>query len=212
MSESCVRPTAARTIDAERRSRLCIRLRSSATSTAHGAKLSFMRVAIVHDALCVRGGAERVALWMAKAFPDAPIFTSVYLPDQTFAEYKALDVQTHSLRWAASCARKPSSSCFIRCGCSNFSALISPPLMLCFRHPRTWRNTFVQPRRRAACGLYLCSVQAAVETRGICPRKPAHTRRVGSPGKRHSTAPAEMGSGAHQSDPEHCHNVSAYGG
>ena len=52
-----------------------------------------MRVAIVHDALCVRGGAERVALWMARAFPDAPIYTSVYLPDQTFPEYKSLDVR-----------------------------------------------------------------------------------------------------------------------
>ena len=52
-----------------------------------------MRVAIVHDALCVRGGAERVALWMAKAFPKAPIFTSVYLPEQTFPEYRAMDVR-----------------------------------------------------------------------------------------------------------------------
>ena len=52
-----------------------------------------MRVAIVHDALCVRGGAERVALWMAKAFPDAPIFTSVYLPEQTFPEYRRMDVR-----------------------------------------------------------------------------------------------------------------------
>jgi glycosyltransferase involved in cell wall biosynthesis len=52
-----------------------------------------MRVAIVHDALCVRGGAERVALWMAKAFPDAPIFTSVYLPEHTFSEYQRMDVR-----------------------------------------------------------------------------------------------------------------------
>ena len=52
-----------------------------------------MRVAIVHDALCVRGGAERVALWMARTFPDAPIYTSVYLPGNTFPEYKALDVR-----------------------------------------------------------------------------------------------------------------------
>ena len=52
-----------------------------------------MRVAIIHDALCVRGGAERVALWMARAFPDAPIFTSVYLPEHTFPEYKALEVR-----------------------------------------------------------------------------------------------------------------------
>jgi glycosyltransferase involved in cell wall biosynthesis len=52
-----------------------------------------MRVAIVHDALCVRGGAERVALWMARAFPAAPIFTSVYLADQTFPQYREMDVR-----------------------------------------------------------------------------------------------------------------------
>ena len=53
-----------------------------------------MRIAIVHDALCVSGGAERLVLWMAKAFPQAPIFTSVYLPQNTFAEFKSLDVRT----------------------------------------------------------------------------------------------------------------------
>ena len=53
-----------------------------------------MRIAIVHDALCVSGGAERLVLWMAKAFPDAPIYTSVYLPDGTFPEYRKLDVRT----------------------------------------------------------------------------------------------------------------------
>ena len=52
-----------------------------------------MRIAIVHDALCVAGGAERLVLWMAKAFPQAPIYTSVYLPEKTFPEYKILDVR-----------------------------------------------------------------------------------------------------------------------
>jgi len=53
-----------------------------------------MRVAIVHDALCVAGGAERLVLWMAKAFPEAPIYTSVYLPSGTFPDYRQLDVRT----------------------------------------------------------------------------------------------------------------------
>jgi glycosyltransferase involved in cell wall biosynthesis len=51
-----------------------------------------LKIAIVHDALCVPGGAERFVLWLAKAFPDAPIFTSIYLPDSTFPEYKKLKV------------------------------------------------------------------------------------------------------------------------
>lgn len=53
-----------------------------------------MRIAIVHDALCVSGGAERMVVWMAKAFPQAPVFTSVYLPENTFADFKNLDVRT----------------------------------------------------------------------------------------------------------------------
>ncbi len=51
-----------------------------------------MKLAIVHDALCVPGGAERFVLWLTKAFPDAPIFTSIYLADATFPEYKKLNV------------------------------------------------------------------------------------------------------------------------
>lgn len=53
-----------------------------------------MRIALVHDALCVSGGAERLVLWLSKAFPEAPIYTSVYLPENTFPEYKNLDVRT----------------------------------------------------------------------------------------------------------------------
>lgn len=53
-----------------------------------------MKLAIVHDALTVSGGAERVALFMAQAFPDATFFTSVYLPKKTFPEFKNLDVRT----------------------------------------------------------------------------------------------------------------------
>ena len=53
-----------------------------------------MKIAIVHDALCVSGGAERLVLWMSKAFPDAPVYTSVYLPQNTFPEFRQLDVRT----------------------------------------------------------------------------------------------------------------------
>ena len=51
------------------------------------------RVAIVHDYLTQRGGAERVVLAMARAFPDAPVHTSLYLPEGTFPEFRELDVR-----------------------------------------------------------------------------------------------------------------------
>ena len=51
------------------------------------------RVAIVHDYLTQRGGAERVVLALAAAFPGAPIHTSFYAPAETFPEFAALDVR-----------------------------------------------------------------------------------------------------------------------
>lgn len=51
------------------------------------------RVAIVHDALVNAGGAERVASFLCEAFPEAPLYTSVYLPDRTFDEFRSRDVR-----------------------------------------------------------------------------------------------------------------------
>lgn len=45
------------------------------------------RVAIAHDYLTQRGGAERVVLAMSRAFPDAPIHTTLYNPSTTFPEF-----------------------------------------------------------------------------------------------------------------------------
>jgi glycosyltransferase involved in cell wall biosynthesis len=55
------------------------------------------RVAIAHDYLTQRGGAERVVLAMARAFPDAPIYTTLYDPKQTFPEFADLDVRPSRL-------------------------------------------------------------------------------------------------------------------
>ncbi len=52
-----------------------------------------MRVAIAHDYLTQRGGAERVVLAMAKAFPSAPVYTSLYNPATTFTEFREVDVK-----------------------------------------------------------------------------------------------------------------------
>lgn len=53
-----------------------------------------MRAAIVHDYLTQRGGAERVVLSLARAFPGAPIYTSLYDPGGTFPEFDGADVRT----------------------------------------------------------------------------------------------------------------------
>lgn len=52
------------------------------------------RVAIVHDYLTQRGGAERLVLTLMKAFPNARLVTSVYAPNQTFPDFSRYEVET----------------------------------------------------------------------------------------------------------------------
>lgn len=53
-----------------------------------------MRIAIIHDELMRRGGGEQVALCFHKAFPEAPLYTSVYQPNNTYPEFKQVKVIT----------------------------------------------------------------------------------------------------------------------
>jgi glycosyltransferase involved in cell wall biosynthesis len=52
-----------------------------------------MSVALVHDYLTQRGGAERVVLALTRAFPEAPLYTSLYEPETTFPEFAGVDVR-----------------------------------------------------------------------------------------------------------------------
>ena len=56
-----------------------------------------MRIALVHDYLTQRGGAERVVLSMLKAFPGAPLYTSLYDANGTYPEFRAADIRTSPL-------------------------------------------------------------------------------------------------------------------
>ena len=55
------------------------------------------RVAIVHDYLNQRGGAEKVVLELSNMWPEAPIYTSLYRPDSTFEAFRGRDVRTSFL-------------------------------------------------------------------------------------------------------------------
>ena len=55
------------------------------------------RVAIAHDYLTQRGGAERVVLAMHRAFPEAAIYTTLYSPESTFPEFKNARIITSEL-------------------------------------------------------------------------------------------------------------------
>jgi glycosyltransferase involved in cell wall biosynthesis len=58
---------------------------------------SLGRVAIVHDYLNQRGGAEKVVLEMSDMWPAAPIYTSLYRPESTFDEFRGRDIRTSFL-------------------------------------------------------------------------------------------------------------------
>jgi glycosyltransferase involved in cell wall biosynthesis len=66
-----------------------------------------VRVVLAHDYLTQRGGAERVALTMARAFPGVPLYTSVYEPDQTFEGFRDVPVRTSSLQHIPAIRRDP---------------------------------------------------------------------------------------------------------
>ncbi len=51
------------------------------------------KVAIAHDYLTQLGGAEKIVLSMAKAFPNAPIHTMLYEPETTYPEFADCDVR-----------------------------------------------------------------------------------------------------------------------
>lgn len=52
------------------------------------------RILVVHDYLTQRGGAERVALSLLRAFPNAPVLTAVYNPETTYPEFRDRTVLT----------------------------------------------------------------------------------------------------------------------
>lgn len=56
-----------------------------------------LKVAIVHDWLTNQGGGERVVWALHRAYPDAPIYTSVYDPDK-LPQFKDVDVRSSFLQ------------------------------------------------------------------------------------------------------------------
>ena len=52
-----------------------------------------MRIAFIQDYLTQRHGVERVVLSLTRAFPDAPLYTSLYYPAATFPEFGDVDVR-----------------------------------------------------------------------------------------------------------------------
>jgi len=56
------------------------------------------KIALVHDALINKGGAERVFQSLCEMFPKAPVYTAVYLPDKTLPYFKSRKIITTPLQ------------------------------------------------------------------------------------------------------------------
>ncbi|MCM3553391.1 glycosyltransferase [Micrococcus luteus] len=54
-------------------------------------------IAIAHDYLTQKGGAERVVLALHRLWPDAPIYTTFYDPEGTFPEFRDAHIVTSPL-------------------------------------------------------------------------------------------------------------------
>jgi glycosyltransferase involved in cell wall biosynthesis len=57
-----------------------------------------MNIALVHDALINRGGSEQVLQVFCEMFPEAPIYTSAYLPEKTYSFFKNKKIVTSPLQ------------------------------------------------------------------------------------------------------------------
>jgi glycosyltransferase involved in cell wall biosynthesis len=60
-----------------------------------------MKVAVVHDDLMRRGGAEQVVLSIMKAFPEADLYTLCYQPELTYPEFKKYRIKTSVFQFIA---------------------------------------------------------------------------------------------------------------
>lgn len=65
------------------------------------------RVAIAHDYLTQRGGAERLVLSLVKAFPEARLHTLFYEPEQTYPEFRNVDIRVSPLNRIGKFRRDP---------------------------------------------------------------------------------------------------------
>jgi len=87
-------------------------------------------VAIVHDYLTQRGGAERVVLSMLRAFPDASVHTALHEPGTTFPELGTADVRTLGMnRWAT--LRRHHRLAFPLLASAFASLRLDHPVVLC---------------------------------------------------------------------------------
>lgn len=64
-----------------------------------------LRVAVAHDYVTQRGGAERVVLALLRAFPEAALHTTLYEPETSYPEFAGHEIHTSELNAVAALRR-----------------------------------------------------------------------------------------------------------
>ena len=64
-----------------------------------------MKVALVHDYLVDAGGAERIVEVFHELYPEAPVYTSIYNSETTFACFREMEVRTSFLQYLTTSGR-----------------------------------------------------------------------------------------------------------
>lgn len=77
------------------------------TDTLTATPVTQTGVALAHDYLTQRGGAERALLALGRAFPDAPLHTTVHEPSTTYAEFAEHELHTTPLQRIGPLRRNP---------------------------------------------------------------------------------------------------------
>lgn len=80
------------TVELIRETEAAARPRHNSMATLRGARAT-PSIALAHDYITQRGGAERVVLSIERAFSGAPVHTTLYEPGTTFPEFAALDIR-----------------------------------------------------------------------------------------------------------------------
>lgn len=143
-----------------------------------------MRVAIVHDFLCQRGGAERFVLSLCRLLADPLIVTSLYVPEATFPEvghYEVRAARQGTLRDAERFRRRalsyPSTFADLEVDDAEVVLVSTSAFAHHVRHPRSLVYWHTTPRFLYQPAAYLRgSVTSRLAATGISPLRRADRR------------------------------------
>jgi len=143
-----------------------------------------MRVAVVHDFACQRGGAERVVLSLCRILLDPVVVTSLYVPEATYPELSSYEVRSTKLGTAGDATRfrsralsYPRQFASMDLGDVELVIVSSSAFAHHIRHPRSLVYWHTPPRFLYDPSAYLAQPLLARATKvALSPLRPSDRR------------------------------------